>query len=565
MNLDIDTIIDEIDSYVEYQYGLKRIGIFGKNISSSKQKNGQFPFSRFLSMLTAHNNPDSMIYDFYYSNSVSTLWLSTRRLRAHAPKIKPVSYQGLTTKELKLFIKDVIGPLINTSEPIFGKYTSDRVTQFLRQAVDTENEHILSNIISRLYNVLDVKSILIEMFSDKSAKNCIVYVTGEQLHEFDYFFNKILLLKPTVGVKKGTPISFNRKHKRNSFLFERTEIRYIKSFYDSDENCGQHRHLSSNDMFLLSMCEAIPLSDVQNIYGPITYAELTDGERNIAIFGEDHRIPVPEEGVVNKRNTVSVPSLLKIILDTFPTKFYDLFIEIGYSKDYIDQGITSFYTIFGNCLKVVKECPFDNIRAHYTDYRSILNNIEPFKTFSPYFNMVIYTPHLIPDYDPYLTVENLIDVFDMSITLIKYKIISEPKLRINFRTPLYYFVLIELDKIKDEFSYFVEQSKDQTTPYYKNPLKYEETATIFNYIMDLYMLIMDIYTLGRMFKTFAPKNPSHPQKALNSLIYVGELHAKNYRTYLTSVGFKMVHYVETELGKPLDFKSIRNNSFLFKS
>lgn len=565
MNLDSDIFINNIDSYVEYNYGKKRIGIFGKNIYNPVINLKYLSFAKFLKILTTYKNKD-LVYDFYYSDSDE--WQNSNVLKVHSPIKLPALAEFMTVQELKLFIRDTIGPLINVKEPVFGEYTRARIVPLLRKIVDTENKTVLLGMVSRMYNVLIVGNILMEMLSDKSANNCIIYVTASQLREFDYFFKQILLLDSVIDVNHKTPFSFNRNEKRLSFLFERTEIKYIRSFDDSYENCGKSRRVSTHDMFLLSMCDSIPLSNVRYIYGPVSYAEFTNGERNIAIFGELHNIPVPEEGIIEKYNTVSVPSLIKIMLDTFPTKFYDLFLEFDYTK--VDQptifGITSFNQIFGKCIKVVKDCPFDNIRVHYTDYRSVLYNIYAYQTFTWYFqslnNQDAYQ-YLI-NTDPYLTIENLINVFENAVKITKDNILKEPKLKINTETPIYYFVLMELDKLRYDFSYIIDDFKDYNTTDFKDPLTFDEIRIIFVQVMKVYAFFMDMYTLGRLFKSFAPKNTTHPTLALNSVIYAGEMHAYNYRKYLTTVGFKQVAFVETDVGHPLDLEQTKDKSFLFK-
>lgn len=565
MNLDTDIFINGIDSYVEYQYGEKRMGIFGRGIYNTPTVLKYLSFSKFLKVLTEYDSHPTM-NDFYYSESVGDGWRASAKLKVHAPTKLPKLAGDMTVQELKLFIRDTIGPLINTKEPIIGEYTRVRMIPLLRKSAETENARVLLGMITRMYNVLIVGNILMEMLRDKSAKNCIVYVTSSQLREFDYFFKYIIPIKLVVEIHQKTPFSFSRNEKRLSFLFERTEIRFIKSFDESYENCGVYRQIPTSNEFLLSMCDAIPLADVRYIYGPVTYAEFTNGERNIAVFGEYHDIPFPDEGVINKRNTISVPSLIKIVLDTFPKKFYDLFIEYDYTRmdgEPIFFGITSFNPIFSKCMKVVKECPFNNIRVHYTDYRSILYNNDIYKSITRYY----HNQQFLHESDPYFTIENLTSIFENSIEIVKDTMLKDPKLRIILETPIYYFVLMELEKINDNFSRLTQFVRPLTIGEINEdvrPLKIGDIRTILFFMMNIYALFMDMYTLGRVFKSFASKDPSHPRLALNSVIYAGEIHARNYRNYLSSAGFKMVHFTETNTGNPLDFTGIRNDSFLFK-
>lgn len=556
MNFDDEIYVTEVESYTEFRYDSMRIGIFGEH---ENQHVGNLPPNTiiFLKYLTEYNTEE---YDLYYSFSIPVI-NDTVRIKTHGPKLlmPTINDTYQTVNDLKQFISNDIGPLINIQEPVTGEYTRVRMISLLQQAIMSDNTDDLFGLIVKMYNVLSVSSILSEIFKT-NPKNCIIYVLSDQVPEFEYFFKNVLSLPPVVSIQKK-PFIFNRSQKRLSFLFEKSpDLLYIKQFQDTFENCDPTRTMVSKaDTFLLSMCNVIPLVDVKYIYGPITYTEFTDGIRTIGIFGENHRIPVPASGIINKRNTVSVPSLLKIILDTFPTKFYDLFLEMEYTKTdvVVKNSITSFNIFFKNCLKIVKECPFDNIRAHYTDYRSILSGNTIYDEFMKHFAIIYFHDSKTDMSRPYFTLENLSGVFDRSRDIVKNTIDTNPKLQMHQGTNLYFFVLLEIVKLKTLF--------DKEKQMYKTPLSVVEAQKLVFYIMRLYVLLMDLYTIGRVFKTFKTTDSAHPSTAVNSIIYAGDAHADNYRLFLTSIGFKRVHHVETTIGNVLDFTSVRNTSFLFNT
>lgn len=49
--------------------------------------------------------------------------------------------------------------------------------------------------------------------------------------------------------------------------------------------------------------------------------------------------------------------------------------------------------------------------------------------------------------------------------------------------------------------------------------------------MDLFAIVMDVYALARMFRTFA-ENPVMPSTPDNIIVYVGSVHATNYDNFL---------------------------------
>lgn len=328
---------------------------------------------------------------------------------------------------------------------------------------------------------------------------------------------------------------------------------YYARFLETPENCGPRRIPNIDEFaeFLLSMCDVIPLSNVRYLYGPKSYAEFTDGTRTIGVFGESHDIPVPNPAIINKSNTISVPSLIKIVINTFPNKFYDLFLEFDYTKDQSVKrdGIPYFNYIFEPCMRIAnKECPFNNIRVHYTDYRFLIRNNPVYERFMDnYFDGTI---------NWYFNLGNLYDVFGQLYPIVTTFLESDPKVKLS-ESPLKNFIKRKIEQLKN--------SVDQ--PFFPTDRQSEVDMieTRIQQIMELYAIVMDVYTLKRVFKTFDVSKSTHPPIAKNSIIYAGEAHAQNYREFLTESGFIQTHYISNMDNDSylLDFSEIRKTSFLF--
>jgi len=77
----------------------------------------------------------------------------------------------------------------------------------------------------------------------------------------------------------------------------------------------------------------------------------------------------------------------------------------------------------------------------------------------------------------------------------------------------------------------------------QNPKLYTELQNVNSELILYFTNIMDLYLLGRLFKTFSKtsKNNLFNQNdaAKRIVIYVGDAHANNYRKFLEKLGFKL--------------------------
>ena len=297
------------------------------------------------------------------------------------------------------------------------------------------------------------------------------------------------------------------------------------------ENCAPDRRslasVSYRDRFLRTMCDVIPLKNIEWIYGPISYSEHVspDGSKRVGIFGEVHN--VPNYAGINIRNTVSVATLLKILLQR-GDRFYDFFLERDYVKDdlVVRAETSSFNHFFEDCLKVVKNCSYANLRAHYIDYRSILGVTYRWIVIKYY--DLIHNPELYKT--PYFTKGNLHTVMKQSLEYLGIWFRSAEKIKRmkenDIGARILHFINKEINARVQEFNVLMAKPEASQT--------FENAMMCMNTIMGLYSLWTDAYTLRRIFKTFARgRSPHQPPTADNCIVYVGQFHAEVYRRFLS--------------------------------
>ena len=213
---------------------------------------------------------------------------------------------------------------------------------------------------------------------------------------------------------------------------QRNDPRLV-NFINSAENCSPLRAsvVGTHYPYIKEFCDLIPLKNVKKIYGPVSYSEhiSKDGKKRICIFGEEHTLQFPP--ALNKSDTTTVPSLFRAMIETHPDRFYDFFLELEYIKT--DEkvrsvGIQVFDHILKDCLRVLKDCPYPNLRAHYTDYRMMLG---------PDLKEILVRLNQLMDLrdsgfkivaDPYYDKENLEQMMADLISRIRQFVESDPKL-----------------------------------------------------------------------------------------------------------------------------------------
>ena len=345
-------------------------------------------------------------------------------------------------------------------------------------------------------------------------------------------------------------------------LFEKPESDpRLHTFVRSFGNCSPLRSsVIRAPPYIKQFCDLIPLKNIKNIYGPISYTEHVLGRKTICIFGDEHNVSrTVAPAHLQKSDTTTVPSLLRAMLETHPDRFYDFFIEMQHIKSDRQtrtSGLYAFDHIFKDCLRVVKNCPFANLRAHYGDYRVVVGNSGAENVGVGFMNTIIdklYQFEENPN-DPFYDKENLIRVVTNLQTRIEQLLVDDPKLIKTVDHHIASFIFKIIDYNIEIFQSIVSK---------RLALSKSEKWAVMTCVIKLYSAIMDAYMLGRIFKTFdVSKNPTHPSHADNCIVYVGDYHAAVYRTFLKQQGFEQV--IKITGNYSIEFtEEQRRTSFLF--
>jgi len=191
----------------------------------------------------------------------------------------------------------------------------------------------------------------------------------------------------------------------------------------------------------------------------------------------------------------------------------------------LNPGILAdFIKETGVCIKQKKQCPAPNSRIHGADVRvigqSLQDQIEkayPDKTGRKAGNKAARR------------------LIDMSV-----KILSSAKMQKETKDlpKCIYTKLIE---------YFAVDLKKRLLHINKTSMSYKERV---EYLWkNIGKILMDVYLLGRLFKTFdTTKERGYPNRVHNAIIYSGGHHSRVYRNILEFCGFKVVFKNKSEGG-----------------
>jgi hypothetical protein len=296
----------------------------------------------------------------------------------------------------------------------------------------------------------------------------------------------------------------------------------------SEGNCGPDRagvlfsDIGSSKLsypttydYLVKYCDVLPLESIKNILGPVSYREYKLGnDINICLFGERHKII---KDCDNIKDSLPFAGFLNSLLSQKYRRFYDFFVELPYKKyfspsiqypldDMVNMNliINSFFRYFPDDIYTIPsyEYKHKNMRIHYIDYR--MNNSLPS-------NSVKYS---IPnkEREKLITMEN----YEKERAVVLKFLRTDRKLNKQIREsyiPAERFITFYEDQITALDTYLKTQKLD---------------ALVF---MDLFAIVMDVYALARMFRTFA-ENKNMPSTPDNIIVYVGSVHATNYDNFL---------------------------------
>jgi hypothetical protein len=342
-----------------------------------------------------------------------------------------------------------------------------------------------------------------------------------------------------------------------------SEIR-VKKKFDYNKYCDPERASIQNLKFdkfgiyrryLAKMCDLLPIKKIDNIFGPILYLEYHIGDyKKIGIFGEMHLLltQTSELDRYNPTRTVTFTSFMKSLLLANKNNTYDLYSEIYYiSKDNpIRRGISdinfSLFLMlqeFDKCFQVNKEeCEYKNLRGHYIDYRSKYSDL---LTFDYIKKTKLYN----------FSGEDAISRIKYINIYFNYFIQKDTKIQKSLMDNIFGNEIIQF--IKDRQTKITNWAIDYVKKNNWNAYKTQEE--LLSYIsIALRSLIMDIYTLGRLFK-----NQSNNQQ--NVIIYCGASHAMTYKYFFDYININPFITIPTStpIANMVTFSPANKKSFLF--
>ena len=292
-----------------------------------------------------------------------------------------------------------------------------------------------------------------------------------------------------------------------------------------EDNCGQQRKsIQKSRLVLISKtamqkyCDVLPLENIYNILGPITYREYTFGSINISLFGETHQ---PKNRCPDVRTSIPFGGFLKSLLLQKNHIFYDVYLELAHSHtiDKLSDTQVNFNIItdvFYDCLYKKELCKYKNTRMHKVDYRHYdrRENKVISEKLNYYYNLILYKRDLKPD-------EMTVDAFTSVTKMVQDELLQDKRLLKQIRNSylskdsLYTF-------LNDEINLYNLQARF-------NSLKGTDIS-LWNFF-EVFGLVMDMYALARMVRDFRDDKNHMPTRPTNIIIYVGNNHADRYAKF----------------------------------
>ena len=293
-------------------------------------------------------------------------------------------------------------------------------------------------------------------------------------------------------------------------LYQETVLKY------SQENCASYRKSllkvfkGDEEAYYIakSLCDVLPLHDINWVMGPVSYTEIIipNSSKKIGIFGEIHNVNLLR---MSYQDSVTMSSFLLAIGDAFPSRRYDILVEIDCEDVGVERQstggssptISSIYAYFKDCMSESKreKCDYNNLHFHTIDYRNVTKHI---------FSRRVYSPFCTED--------------DIK-KIIKDKTVQE----------------YAEAEIKNIIRYMNEDKNMQTSPILKDILDATEKYLVGYYInmkmqtyTDLHVFlqvaygeILNMYTMTRIFSEDIGDNV---------ILYVGASHEPRIRDFLVN-------------------------------
>jgi len=272
--------------------------------------------------------------------------------------------------------------------------------------------------------------------------------------------------------------------------------------------------------------------------------------KHIYLFGESHRLVRRCELV---GHTDIARFLEDVVMNTKDT--VDIFVELPFiQKDQITKrhspGFTVIYEKFQDCLKVDKKsCPYKNLRIHYADVRKIQDSrIQGFRVINHTLKHIVHKLRVKEKFGVDKALEKLrhikflfvafpVDVERiMEVTKIN-KQLQNIKDR-EIRDSLKRYGMDRLAGINEVVEEIRELITHDASEFSRKDFK-KLIKHILADAIDAYASIMDIYLLGRMFRSY-----QNAPDCKNIIVYAGDFHTRVYEDFLDTLKtFKQVRSV----------------------
>lgn len=347
--------------------------------------------------------------------------------------------------------------------------------------------------------------------------------------------------------------------------------------------------------------ENIPIVDYITGPGEISKWESKKDNKIIYLFGEnDHSnknncLLANKKGQVNLsgKKYMSIQNYLLKLFENSPV-FIDFYIEFGVMLDYLEpinttsgQTLWDMLTVMHGCFGplVNRDCQY-NVRMHGVDARSIksykhysskiakmsltimMQNVLKAKN-SEYIPLKIFKIIFKNEIKLMATIKNYKDLIDIIIRDIENNTLIKKELdrsTIPSSKILDFFVKKELTKSLSKYpisidiliQWFIEINKPDIKSW---PLNIE--LDLVSSLMTMTTaVIMDVYTVARMFKVFSVKNSDfYPKEPQNIIYYAGTGHTRPMGKFLKSLNFQRTEHSNDEILSCVSMKGIKQPLF----
>lgn len=284
--------------------------------------------------------------------------------------------------------------------------------------------------------------------------------------------------------------------------------------------------------------------------GDVEVLESTKYDMKLLFLGDSHTY---EHGCPKKSD--DVVTFIEKQVNT-ATCFIDLYLEIPYvfksdkvSKRIANTWMAKVHERFWNCFTWTKECDQANLRAHYVDLRNVPDD-KYFMVTKVIVGIYYKVPitHYTDVIQKVINDEQTKKIFKNVDTVIKHidSLIDKTKVNKQIQNIKYPEVKKALEKYRQTWKAPDRASNPEliSWPNIEKILKGKATRKLINEfyytLATLPATLMDLYTIGRMFRDFQDTPGKYSLPAKNIIVFAGTFHTHRYRDFLTKeLGFKL--------------------------